>query len=221
MSELDEFVGESEPESVEPEAQPEPEQQTAEDEGVPATPEPESQEPHEPQMVPLAAKQAEKDRRIRAERELEMLRQQQHSNQPKPDIFDNPEQVLSNLEIKLKAELSEGLARKQYDDYDTVMDHYTEMVQANPAVHAQVMRDPLSAFKAYEMAKSDLEMKEIGNISEYRQKQDARIAELEAQIAALSKNPGAKVPPDLTAARSTGNDSNVDDTESLAEILGR
>ena len=224
MSELDEFVGESETETeTETEVQetaPEPtETQTAETDAVPATAEPQSQETHEPSMVPLAAKQAEKDRRQKAERERDAaLAQLNRANQQdKPDIFDNPDQVLNGMRMEMRAEFSEALARREHNDYDEVMDHYSEMVKANPAIHAQVMADPLSAMKAYEIAQQDKAMKEIGDPTSYR---DRMKEELRAELMA-EMNQSPNVPPDLTTARNTGSDATVNDAESLEEILGR
>lgn len=238
MSELEAFVEdvETEPTVDEtadiPEAEAAPDEgemesttQTGETEEVPPTSEQEPQETHEPQMVPLAAKQAEKDRRIAAERELEALRQQVYQKQEvpeRPDIFDNPDAVLSNLEVKMRAEFSEAMARREFKDYDEVMDHYTEMVKKNPSLHAEVMQNPLSAYKAYEVAKSDIEIKAIGDPATYKQKLEA---EIRAQVEAELKAQRTSVPPDLTTARSTGGDpkANViaDGNDGLEQLLAR
>ena len=210
--ELEEFVNNSsEDETVETS----PETET----DAPTASEP-TEESHEPEMVPLAAKQAEKQKRQEAEqrnRELERLLQSQNQ-QSKPDIFENPEQVLGSLEMKLKAEMSEALVKDAHADYDDVMDHYEDMVRQNPAIHAEIMRSALPARQAYNMAKDDLLMKEIGDPSTYRERLKAEIlAELEGKKA---------TPPDLTTARSSGDNvtasmvRDVNDID-LTELLGR
>lgn len=167
----------------------------------------------------LAAKQAEKERRLKAERELEQLKASMSQKQEKgPDIFDNPDQVLNNLKMGLKAEMSEAMVRDQHEDYDTVMDHYENMVKQNPSIHAEVMNAALPASKAYKMAKKDMEMKEIGDVSSFKEKLRQEIL---AEIAAKKD-----APPDLTSVRSSGADPQqideiADGTEGLHQLLGR
>ena len=172
-------------------------------------------EKHDDQtMVPLAAKQAEKERRQKAERELDQLRAQvaQAQNQNKPDFWDNPEQAIQSVEMKVKAQISEEIAKSQHEDYDSVMDHYEDMIKANPSLYVEAMKTGLPAQHAYNVAKKDLELKEIGDISSYREKLKQEILQ---EIEAQKKS---NVPPDMTTVRNAGNDpdeyemsSNVND----------
>ena len=185
------------------------ENETAEESSAPA-----AEKPDEQTMVPLAAKQAEKERRQKAERELEQLRSQvaNAQNQNKPDFWDNPEQALQSVEMKVKAQISEEIAKSQHDDYDSVMDHYEDMIKQNPSLYAEAMQSGLPAQHAYNVAKKDLELKDIGDISSYKERLKQEILQ---EIEAQKKS---SVPPNMTTVRNSGGDpeeyemsSNVND----------
>ncbi|MGB5275617.1 MAG: hypothetical protein WBP02_00385 [Gammaproteobacteria bacterium] len=216
--ELEEFAASVEESTVEETAgdpgETEVVESVSETETVEDSPAPTAEKHDDQTMVPLAAKQAEKERRQKAERELDQLRAQvaQAQNQNKPDFWDNPEQAIQSVEMKVKAQISEEIAKSQHEDYDSVMDHYEDMIKANPSLYVEAMKTGLPAQHAYNVAKKDLELKEIGDISSYREKLKQEILQ---EIEAQKKS---NVPPDMTTVRNAGNDpdeyemsSNVND----------
>lgn len=165
-----------------------------------------SAETHEQTMVPLAAKQAEKERRQQAEERVRQLEQtlQQKQPQNKPDIFDNPDAVLGQMEMKIKAQMSEEFVKSQHSDYDDVMDHYEKMVQKNPSLYYEAMQTGLPAQHAYSVAKQDLERQEIGDVASFKER-------LRQELLAEIQGKKPNVPPNMTTVRNAGSDP--EDTE--------
>ena len=217
MSELEEVLNQTE--TVEPEAEATDEaEQTAEQESVPAADD-------SPQMVPLAAKQAEKEKRQAAEDRARQAEaqladfQRQQQKQNKVDIFDKPDEYMNQFAMNLKAQISEEMVKDMYDDYDSVMDHFETMVKDNPSIYAETMQTGMPAKSAYQKAKKDMMMKEIGDPSSYREKLKA---ELLKEIEAERKT---QIPPDMNSIRNAGGDPDVQEiaegTEGLHQLLGR
>jgi transcription elongation GreA/GreB family factor len=181
---------------------------TVENEGSAST----AEQTEQQTMVPLAAKQAEKERRQQAEERIRQLEQalQQQQPQNKPDIFDNPDAVLGQMEMKIKAQMSEEFVKSQHTDYDDVMDHYEKMVQKNPSLYYEAMQTGLPAQHAYSVAKQDLERQEIGDVASFKEK-------LRQELLAEIQGKKPSVPPNMTTVRNAGSDpedaeySNVND----------
>ncbi len=249
MNELDDFVAEetevetnaeiaseSQPDEVQTEveqAESTPEE-TVVNEGEPTSPEPQTETQPEPEpdaqvMIPLAAKQAEKERRIRAEQELAELRQQIESK-PEPDAYVEPDKYVQHEIGKLKQEMqfernmqSEKRAREKYDDFDVKMEAFAEMAKTQPHLVQQMTQDFDPGEFVYKTAKAHLDLQEIGDIDTY--KENLR-SELKAEILAEMKaeQPAPKSPPDLSTVRSTGGDpvtEIADGTDGLEQLLGR
>lgn len=250
MSELDDFVSDEETEvdttvemtaeSQETESQEPTDSQTeltTEDEqgvtGEPPAPEPQPDSPPEPVMVPLAAKQAEKERRQKAEQELYALRQQQ-AQTPLPDAYLEPDKAIAHAAAQVEERMmsmyrsnSEANARKNHEDFDEKMAVFAELAQQQPHLIQELSNEFDPGEYVYQVANQHLEMKEVGNLSEYKSKfeadTEARIrAEVMAEMEA--NKPTAKSPPDLSTVRSTGGDpvtEYADGNEGLEQMLGR
>lgn len=153
----------------------------------------ETGEPPSPQqetMIPLAAKQAEKERRKQAERERDDLRlelarregfqQAQVKTAPKevPDPYTDPEnyakyqneQLYSRIQQESDAQLrarllsAEEVARVELDDYDKYAEHFAKQVAPNnPQVIEMMKASPDPAKFAYYKGKQHLQETEISN----------------------------------------------------------
>ena len=121
----------------------------------------------EPQLVPLAKAQAEKERRKKAEKELEDTRlemarlqgQQQvkkEPDDPKPDPYTDPEEfaqwnarqqqrqaAINNQQVmKARINAAEEIARSELTDYDKYADYFAEHAKMNPDLIQQMMVSP-------------------------------------------------------------------------------
>lgn len=257
MSELDDFVSEDdELDNVEMTSESQPDEALAEveetelnsdetvvDNGEPTSPDPEAEdepesepviaEKHEQQMIPLAAKQAEKERRLRAEAELAELRAAQNAK-PEPDAYIEPDKAIKHEVQKLRQEMqferntqSEMRAREKYDDFDQKMEIFTEMVAAQPQLIGEMSKNFDPGEYVYQTAKHYQSLKEIGDPDSYKETLREQLrTELMAEMNAPQQNtrPVVNSPPDLSTVRSSGSDPDTeiaDGTEGLNQLLGR
>ena len=210
---------------------------------------PASTEEHQETMIPLAAKQAEKERRKQVEEQLRQVQlelaryqgaqqAQQTTTQPKidpPDPYTQPEEytnhVLNSREqarAKVMIESSEELARMEYTDYDENANFFIDKVAPNnPALVQKMLNSADPARFAYLTGKAQKKsydeqsrLQQAGGLENYeKQLREKIIAELAA------KKPAVDIPPDLTSVRNTGSDPKAEEiaegTDGLLQMLGR
>jgi hypothetical protein len=241
-NELEDFVGNEEApqeetvettaESQEVESQEETSTPDAPEKGVTDEP-PSSTEEHQETMIPLAAKQAEKERRKQAESEAQRLREElarfqgmqqaQQKQTPKdaPDPYTDPEgyykhqaeqltqrqQAQKTAELKTRLTAAEEVARTEITDYDKYADIFAEQVAPNnPNMVNAMLYAPDPAKYAYIMGKKYADNQQVEQQINQAGGLEAYRAQIEAQIREqiAAEKPEAKIPPDLTSVSSTG-----------------
>lgn len=156
-----------------------------------AAPTPEPAPPaarQDPGPIPIQALLDERDKRQRAERELEALRRQYAKPPeppPAPDMFADPEGFREHLRQEMRAEAeaarreaqqyrfdwSVAQAEQQWPDYREAEQAFLEVAQANPALGEQMAREPHPAAFAYKLGKQALALREYGpDPAAYKQK---------------------------------------------------
>lgn len=180
---------------------------------------------HENKAVPLEALEAERQQRrdwkakaLRLEGELAAYqRTQQQAQQPhaEPQPVD-PLAAVQNQVLNERFNMSEMIARRDYQDLDEKLAIFEKAAQANPALAAQLRTHPHPWDWMYKEAQKLQLMSEIGdNPASYREKLKAELlAELgqtQAQApasapaaAAPAPAPAAQIPQSLATARSAG-----------------
>lgn len=177
----------------------------------------------------------ERRRRQEAEARLAELEQRfsamQNPPPPAPDMFESPEEwqghvkqevtrdAVDQASLMSKLQTSEMLMHQNHDDFEDVQAHFADLLKSNPGLREEVVNHRHPWKKAYEIAKSDLAMKELGavNVSDLEAKLREKItAELTAQ-APVSPN----IPVSLADAQSArGGSQVVPPRRSLEDILG-
>lgn len=87
---------------------------------------------------------------------------QKYTAIPVPDKETDPEG--HDLHVRMKA--SSDVMREMRPDYQEVINHYAKMAESNPLLNQAVAADPLPAKLAYDIAKKDLELKELAGLRE-------------------------------------------------------
>lgn len=97
--------------------------------------------------------------RDKATKELEELRAQLASANPTvvPDREADPD----GYELHVRIETSKAVMAATHADYNDVITHYQEMVADNPYLNEAVANHPVPAQHAYNIAKKDMEIKEL------------------------------------------------------------
>lgn len=172
--------------------------------------------------VPLEALLEEREKRQKAQREADELRQWrtqiEAEKQPKPDFFDNPDAAMSQLQqqvqkeiIKSKLQTSRFHAEREYGA-EEVADAYAWFDQ-NPEHSASLLNEPSPFHAAVEYYKRQKALQEIGNDPLAWRKQfeeDARAkvrAEIEAEYAQKAAIKPAAPPRSLASAPSAGGET--------------
>jgi hypothetical protein len=145
--------------------------------------------------IPIQALLDERDKRQRAERELEEWRRRAApppAPPQRPDVFADPDGAFQHIE----QQVSEQVARARLDmsvmmeqaskpDYAEKEGAFIEAVKANPALYQQMLADPHPAGFAYRVGSQVLAMREIGDPAGYRERIEKELRErLEAEYAA-------------------------------------
>lgn len=138
---------------------------------------------------------------------------------PAPDRENDPE----GYEKHLRLEMSKALMREFKPDYVEVITHYQEMAKLNPSLNQMVADHELPAKFAYDLAKRDLEIRELTearNSDEWKEFQEFKKNKGKATIAddLVSQNPALKLPKNLnraTASKKLGNRVHSDDEDYL------
>lgn len=165
-----------------------------------------------PDTETVAALRAEIDRIRNKNREYEaalLQRQAPAAPQPAaeepPSFWDNPEAVINQAVGSVRQEMtqrlvdiSEASAKIRHADYKDKLQVFSEIVQQNPAVYQEMLRQPDPAEWAYQVAARQSVMRDIGDPVQYRSKIEA---EIRAQIAAEKAAEDKKKADDLIASK--------------------
>lgn len=182
MDAVDEFLDEMQPEETE--AEPE----VQEEEQQPETGEETQQAAADTSVKPDADKglQAALLAERRRRQELEAALQQKQEEE-KPFLGEEYEQRFQETEVKFqnqlirqKLDLSESFARDKYADFGDKLEVFETMLQENPALYQEMIRQANPAEFAYKTASNQQKLKEMGDPAEYEKKlRDKITAELE------------------------------------------
>ena len=186
-----------------------------------ATPaQPAAQQPAQPQQqftekerAFLAAAQDERRKRQALEQQLAALQQQ--NPQEKKTFWDDPEaalqqfqQQITQVTMKTKLDTSESIARGRYKDFEENVQEFAALAEQIPGVREQMMAAPDPAEFAYQVGKRQRDLKQIGDIEEYRAKVERETrARLEAEYKAKAEE-REKLASDLTPSLSDARGSN-------------
>lgn len=199
------------PEQVEAEpqeAEPAPEQEgTGEDEAAPPVAAEEK-----PSAIPVTALLDEREKRQKAERELEELRRwrqqieaQQRQGQKKPDFFDNPDQAVQQALLATKVQQSRFMAEREFgaEAVNEAMAYFDQ----NPQETHRFLNHPSPFHAAMEFYKRQKFLEEVQDPDQWREAERERIRqELAAQQASQPSKPTAP-PASLAKAPSSGRDA--------------
>lgn len=187
---------------------------------APTAPEVPSTPVKEPEVVPIAALMAEREKRQREEKARQELERRLAELTPKkevPDFYQDPianvDSRFSATEMKFNAALEE-LVRDQKPDFDEVAQEVIEFAQYNPQVRDEIFSHPNPALAMYNFGKKLREGKAQQTDPEaYRKQLEAEIrkqvqAEFAEQARKAAEEAAAKaqlkdaIPPDLSNTRS-------------------
>lgn len=215
----DEPMGEpqvTEPVAQEPVTEPEPQEQEPAEAAPPAA-------KQEAKTVPLDALEAErkqrkdwKERALRLEGELAAYqRQQQQAQQPEQEYQPaDPLEAVQAQVLNERFNMSEMIARRDYQDLDEKLEVFSQAAAKNPALAAQLRTQPHPWDWMYKEAQKIQLMNDIGdNPASYREKLETELrAKLMAEIGQTqaapaptpAAAPAAQIPQSLATARSAG-----------------
>lgn len=161
-----------------------------------------------------AAMQDERRKRQEYERRLREYEEREKEEKPKQNFWDDPEGVVNQRLESLKNELhtqnttrflrlSENLARKRYDDYDSRITAFNEVIQANPALYQQMLESDDPAEFAYQTGKTYEFTKDAPTIEDLEKKIEAKVEarlreKLEKEYADRGRDKLSNVPESLT-----------------------
>jgi hypothetical protein len=145
---------------------------------------------------------------------------------PQPEVIPNPVEDPQGYHDYMEARadhkafngrlnLSEALLRQQHDhaDVEAKIAVFKKAAAANPALRAELSRQPLPYHWAYQQAEKLMALEEIGDPAAYRSKLETEIrAKLEAEYAGTQPQaaaPRIQLPQSLGTARSAAPRSNA------------
>lgn len=123
---------------------------------------------------------------------------------PTPDREADPD----GYEQHLRLEMSKALMREFKEDYVEVITHYQEMAKASPHLNDMVAKHELPAKLAYDIAKRDLEIRELTEArksEEWKEFQEFKKNKGKSNVAealALPASKAVKLPKNLNSATS-------------------
>ena len=158
----------------------------------------------------------EKRKRQELEKRLEALEAggKQTETAKEPDLFENPTEVLQNLELRVKADLSRQMMIELKPDYKEKEDVFLALAKDDPTLVVKLRQAQNPAKFAYETAVKHKALEEIGDPVAYREKVKAEL------LAELAKSQPKKKP-SLANTTSVGGGIATTGESSLADILGR
>jgi hypothetical protein len=178
----------------------------------------------------------ERRKRQDAERRLAELEKKLQEPAKKPDLFEDPEGVLSQHRqevgqqlLETRIDLSEELMREQHPDYDELKEEFVQLATENPFYADQLAKAKNPAKFAYETAKKARQAASLGDVDKMRAELESKIRgeleqkirkELEGKFEKDGKKRDATGEPSLAATTAKSSASTVPD-ESLDSILKR
>lgn len=115
---------------------------------------------------------------------------------PIPDKEKDPE----GYEVHTRIEISKQIMRDNVADYDEVIQHYVEMVKEAPHINTLVMNHKNPAKHAYDLAKKDLEIRELTTLKssdewkEFQEYKKARSLETASKVVEKPVEKQQKIP---------------------------
>lgn len=198
----------------EPEAAPQEDEPKAEGTGeTKAGPPPAGEEKQS--FIPVTALLDEREKRQKAEREAEALRQwraqveaQQRQGQKKPDFFDNPDQAVQQALVATKVQQSRFFAERDFgaETVNEAMAYF----DLHPQHTQQFLSHPSPFHAAVEFYKRQKFLDEVKDPDEWRNAERERLKqELMAELQAAPPQPSASKapPPSMAKAPATGRDA--------------
>lgn len=160
-----------------------------------------------PGFVPHQALAEERRKRQEYERELQALREK--AQQPKPNLFEDPEKWEAALEERVQRMTAEAEARAQarfialaeqdarsrYSDYDEMVQVFADVAKETPALLEEARSASNPVEFVYKTARNLKTVREAGSLEELIKQAEARGEERARQ--ALSK-PKVEIPSSLT-----------------------
>lgn len=174
----------------------------------------------------MAALMAEREKRQNLQRQME----QQQQEKAKFD-WDKPEETIASLEQRFeqklqtqKLDLSEAYCASRHEDYGEKKDVFMRMAQENPALIAEMVKQPDPAEYAYNLASQRMFSEKVGSDpAEYEAKLRAEItAELEAkykQAATDRQALSASLPPSAKSMTNKNTPVDTVDNDPLGSLF--
>lgn len=194
--------------------------------------------PVEPPAFDGAATIDERRKRQAAEQERDELRTRLEALEkqfqpppkepaPQPSIWEDEQgwqqhfgsNVVQQATLNAKLDMSEMLARRQYEDFDAMKTSFLQMAEQNPAIVQQALGDPDPWDRAYKIARNAATMTELGATDLETLKAKIR----EELVAEMGQQPSPTgLPPTLSTERNVGSRSGPawSGPKPLSELLG-
>ena len=206
-------------------------------EEVPPTSQSESEDARFQAM--LAKSLDERDKRQKAEADLQQLRQQMQAQQQQaepqkaPDMFEDPEGYQAYLDKRMddrllmqRIEMSESLVRNQVgeEEFNSAMDAFEKSALSDPSLVVGMRNAAVPAQFAYEHGQKALLMQKIGDPADFekriRDEERAKVLSEMKQAQPSSQPSIADIPQSLATAGSAPPASNELPDDSLEALLG-
>ena len=185
---------------------------------------PSEPEAKETGTVPIAALLDEREKRQAFEKQVSELTSKLSTTEakPLPDVLDDQEGFVKQLESKVKSEtqavrieVSQDMMRTMHSDYDEMEAKFVAMAKDNPNLISKMYATPLPAKFAYETAKKADKLADFENVEEWEAKKTAELkvsikAEMEAEAKAKVEkdaDTSGALSPSLAAQRAAGGNS--------------
>jgi hypothetical protein len=171
--------------------------------------------------VPIAALLDEREKRQSYERRIEELEGKLNTKaeKPLPDVLENQEGFVSEMESRIKTEtqsvrieVSQDVMRMMHDDYDDMEKKFIELAKDSPDLVSKMSASKLPAKFVYDTAKKSEKLAEMDNLEEWEAKKTAELtAKIKADLEAEAKTKAEKdaetegaLSPSLAAQRGSG-----------------
>jgi len=171
--------------------------------------------------VPIAALLDEREKRQAFEKQVGELTDKLSTTEakPLPDVLDDQEGFVKQLESKVKSEtqavrieVSQDMMRTMHSDYDEMEAKFVAMAKDNPDLISKMYATPLPAKFAYETAKKADKLADFENVEEWEAKKTAELkasikAEMEAEAKAKAEkdaDTSGALSPSIAAQRAAG-----------------
>jgi hypothetical protein len=165
--------------------------------------------PEAPPQVPVKALQEERRKRQELERQLAAIQQPQKA----PDVATDPQgfqrhisETLQSQSINMRVDMSAAMARRQYQDFDSVMEAWYSLKDENPHLYQQAIQQELPADWAYNYVKRHQLMEKMGNDPDayIAAEVEKRLKERQPEVPQAPARPAAPVPPPSLANAPSG-----------------